>query len=379
MPRRSKEFHELARTDRPSFEEGEKVIRVADLFGGCGGLTLGVAQAATARGVALDIALAVDTDSDALNVYSSNFPKAAVTLGGVDVLFNGMIGSASNRGEVELAGRVGPVDAVIGGPPCQGHSDLNNHTRRDDPRNNLYLRMVRAAEVLRPEVVMIENVPSVRHSVNEVVKTSMSELSRMGYLVAERVVLLSNLGVPQMRKRHVVLACHSGAINPAHVLNSVADARVSVRTVKWAIGDLAKMDVESVFDGHPKASERNLARMRKMLRYNWFDLPNGDRPPCHQNEEHSYKSMYGRLDWSKPAQTITSGFSSIGQGRYMHPDQPRWLTAHEAARLQGFPDYFDFSSVTKRTSLSTMIGNAVPPALASAIFGMVIPALSLST
>ena len=81
----------------------------------------------------------------------------------------------------------------------------------------------------------------------------------------------------------------------------------------------------------------------------------------------SYKSMYGRLRWEEPAQTITSGFGSIGQGRYMHPDRTRALTAHEAARVQGFPDYFDFSACPTRSALATMIGNAVPPQLGAAV------------
>ncbi len=84
---------------------------------------------------------------------------------------------------------------------------------------------------------------------------------------------------------------------------------------------------------------------------------------CHRDPNHKYKSMYGRLDWDKPAQTITTGFGSPGQGRYLHPSQLRTLTPHEAARLQFFPDWYDFRSVTKRKRLQEMVGNAVPPKL----------------
>ena len=73
--------------------------------------------------------------------------------------------------------------------------------------------------------------------------------------------------------------------------------------------------------------------------------------------------MYGRLRWDRPAQTVTSGFGSMGQGRYVHPLRPRTLTPHEAARLQFLPDYVDFSRVAKRTALATMIGNVAPPRL----------------
>ena len=113
--------------------------------------------------------------------------------------------------------------------------------------------------------------------------------------------------------------------------------------------------------------------MRYLLRTGKTDLPNDRRPPCHQDDGHSYVSMYGRLSWGLPAQTITSGFGSIGQGRYMHPDLPRALTAHEAARLQGFPDYFRFGKATLRGDLATIIGNAVPPNLAREVAAALLP------
>jgi DNA (cytosine-5)-methyltransferase 1 len=88
--------------------------------------------------------------------------------------------------------------------------------------------------------------------------------------------------------------------------------------------------------------------------------------------------MYGRLRWDEPAQTITSGFGSIGQGRFMHPDLPRALTGHEAARIQGFPDYFDFSGCSTRGALATMIGNAVPPQLGKALLQQVLLSRAVS-
>ena len=98
-----------------------------------------------------------------------------------------------------------------------------------------------------------------------------------------------------------------------------------------------------------------------------YDLPNRLRPKCHRSGT-TYKAAYGRLKWDEPANTITSGFGSPGQGRYVHPSNIRTLTPHEAARLQFFPDYFDFGDETK-TSLARMIGNAVPSKL-SYIFCM---------
>jgi DNA (cytosine-5)-methyltransferase 1 len=124
---------------------------------------------------------------------------------------------------------------------------------------------------------------------------------------------------------------------------------------------------ENLSSAIPQASQENLRRMAWLIERGEYNLPNELRPKCHR-DEHSYKSMYGRLSWMHPAQTITSGFTSMGQGRYMHPDQARALTCHEAARIQGFPDYFDFGAAPTRSSLTRMIGNAVPPALACEVF-----------
>jgi DNA (cytosine-5)-methyltransferase 1 len=134
------------------------------------------------------------------------------------------------------------------------------------------------------------------------------------------------------------------------------------RTLRWAIEDLMGAPAVGI-DAPPRASAENLRRMQYLLATGKYDLPNSERPRCHQGT-HSYKSMYGRLRWDLPAQTITSGFGSIGQGRYMHPELARALTPGEAARIQGFPDYFSFHGVRRRADLATMIGNAVPPVLA---------------
>jgi DNA (cytosine-5)-methyltransferase 1 len=107
-------------------------------------------------------------------------------------------------------------------------------------------------------------------------------------------------------------------------------------------------------------TEDNLRRVKFLFDRNMYDLPNRQRPDCHRNG-HSYKSMYGRLHWNKPAQTITTGFGSMGQGRFVHPRKPRMITPHEAGRVQGLPDFLDFSVATKRATLQALIGNAVPP------------------
>jgi len=377
--RTTDESHPLQVTIRPAFEDGQRRVRVVDLFSGCGGLTLGVAQAAQVSDASLDVRLAIDIDDAAIKVYRHNFPKARAVAGSVESYFDGALGQGCTNTEASTKKRCGAVDILIGGPPCQGHSDLNNHTRRNDPKNALYVRMARAAQVLKPSIVLIENVPAVRHDKGDALGLTTAHLAQNGYSVYHGVIELQQLGVAQTRRRHILLASRVVTVDPAHVLGELgkADNRRSTN-LEWAIGDLASVPSTSEFDTPPRASETNQKRMSYLLEHDLYDLPNSQRPPCHQ-DEHSYKSMYGRLRWDAPAQTITSGFGSIGQGRYMHPDVPRALTPHEAARIQGMPDYFQFTEISRRSSLATIIGNLVPPQLSKEIFTAILPSLALPT
>ncbi|SDS16430.1 DNA (cytosine-5)-methyltransferase 1 [Agrococcus carbonis] len=311
----------------------------------------------------------MDFEPVATRVYRDNYPFAErIATDSVESFFDGELGAKPTFTEHKTMADIGAVTVLTGGPPCQGHSNLNNHTRRVDPKNGLYLRMVRAAEILSPELILIENVPAVlrdRHDGEGVVVRAERHLQDIGYQVGQAVVALDTIGVAQTRRRHVLLATRDGDIAPRLVLEALAKS-ADRRDLRWAIHDLMGADDGSLRDRAPRAKADNQARMRWMLENDAYDLPNHLRPKCHQ-DDHSYKSMYGRLRWEDPAQTITSGFGSIGQGRFMHPELPRALTAHEAARIQGFPDYFDFSGCSTGSALATMIGNAVPPPLGAAI------------
>jgi DNA (cytosine-5)-methyltransferase 1 len=367
--------HPLLNRTRPCFEDGQQHLRLVDLFAGCGGLTLGVAQAASAAGLGIEVPLALDSEQVASDVYKENFPKATVKTGTVESYFDGQLGSAPTDKERETITLCSEVHVLVGGPPCQGHSDLNNHTRREDPKNRLYARMARAAEVLDAPVVIIENVPAVQHDKGDVVGITTEHLEKIGYRVASRTVALHGLGVAQSRRRHVLIASRVESFAPATLLEELAEREPQkTATLRWAIGDLEDVKNPTGYDVPARASKENLARMLHLLETGQYNLENDLRPVCHQND-HSYKSMYGRLWWDKPAQTITSGFGSIGQGRYMHPSRARSLTGHEAARIQGFPDYFTFNKCPRRGDLAVMIGNAVPPALTKEIVQWAIPAL----
>jgi DNA (cytosine-5)-methyltransferase 1 len=237
--------------------------------------------------------------------------------------------------------------------------------------------MARAAEVLRPEVVLIENVPTVQHDVERVVELTKAALVRAQYVVAEAVLDLSALGAPQRRHRHVILALRDRRRTPQAVLESLENRCEDhpMRTVEWAIGDLRRAKRNGLFTRPSASNPDNTKRIRYMFENRVYDLPNERRPVCHQSD-HSYVSMYGRLRWGEPAQTVTTGFGSMGQGRYVHPSQRRTITPHEAARLQMLPDWMEFKSVKTKVSLAELIGNAVPPVLGMAIGEKVLPALA---
>jgi DNA (cytosine-5)-methyltransferase 1 len=332
-------------------------------------MSIGLEEAARRTGHVLEIPLAVDSDAHVIGVYRINLPYAVAREADVSVLFDGEIGQGPTPEERKLKKAVGDVDVLLGGPPCQGYSDLNNHTRRSDPKNALYLRMARAAEVLSPKVVVVENVVPVQLDENDVVGTTRETLTLAGYQVASRVVDLRRTGVPQRRRRFLLLASKVAALEPSATLDLLAERLPDHpdRTVRWAIDDLVGRAPDDVYDTPSRSSNENAQRIDYLFERRLFDLPNSQRPECHRDRDHTYVSMYGRLRWDAPAQTITTGFGSMGQGRYVHPSRRRTITPHEAARLQTFPDWFDFGKRPPRGALSKMIGNAVPPLMMVAL------------
>ncbi len=362
--------HEFIRSAvRPPYGDGRGEVTLVDLFSGCGGMALGVAQAAYQKGDALRVSLAVDEDADAVKVFAQNFEHtflgAGCTLGDVCDRFDGAFEDELTPTERSVRASAGVrVDFLVGGPPCQGNSNLNNHTRRNDPRNALYARMARAARVLEPRFVVVENVPDVLSDRGRVVDVTREALERDGYQVADAVLDLWTLGVPQRRRRHVLFASREDAIVPDDVLRALQEhPGRDGRDVRWAIADLMDMEAEDGFDRPSVSTQTNLERMRWLFDNDAYELPNRLRPPCHQGKSHTYKSVYGRLRWDRPAQTVTTGFGSMGQGRYVHPAECRTITPHEAARLQCFPDFFTFGATSKRGAWARLIGNAVPPLL----------------
>lgn len=335
-------------------------IKVVDLFCGMGGLTIGALQAAADLNVDCEISFACDMDDAASEFYNRNFAKNLKEYchGDISKIIGDDFSRIETTFEQGVIDRLKGTDFLFAGPPCQGHSNLNNHSRREDPRNILYLRTIKFIGLCLPKYFIIENVPSVVHSKESVVEKSREVLLEHGYQVVEAVIDFKMLGVPQGRKRHVIFGSLSDDLDS--VVSSIyTNERFVLSDV---LHDLVGLRSENIFDSPSSMTAVNKARADFLYSTDSYDLPNELRPLCHQSK-HSYKSMYGRLKWDDVAQTITGGFGSMGQGRFLHPLEARVITPHEAARIQGLPDWLDYSGVTKRTSLQKMIGNAVPPAL----------------
>lgn len=336
-------------------------LRVVDLFAGCGGLSVGIQAASQALDGTFDSVFASDIDEGALQVYTANLSPQHTCSKPIEEIFVNELTAALSLREKRLKEQCGHVDFLIGGPPCQGHSDLNNHTRRNDPRNDLYAVMGRAATVLRPQYIIIENVLGVRHSSTEVVQTTLQHLKGLSYHTASIMLNSAHYGVAQNRKRHFTLAMH----NNSELLHCTLMALVrKARPVMWAINDIideAESSLE-VFTSAATHSATNKQRIEYLFDNNLYELPDSERPDCHRLKPHAYKSVYGRMRPDAPAPTITSGFGSTGQGRFVHPLRRRTITPHEAARIQFFPDWFSFDGLGRR-QLQTYIGNAVPPKL----------------
>jgi DNA (cytosine-5)-methyltransferase 1 len=345
----------------PALKANAAEVRVVDLFSGCGLMSLGVWEAARALGRRMNPVLAVDFEPHGARVYKANYPTTAVLLQNVRELLPSRLGSKASYLERQFAEHLGAIEVLIGGPPCQGHSDLNNYTRRLDPKNRLYNRMARLAELVKPTHIIIENVPAVTHDKGRVVQRTSDRLVGLGYNVDETLIEVSRLGVPQRRRRHVLVA--SLTRTPRLDADLIPYLRRE-RSVKWAISDLRKSGANGEFDRPSVPTTTMKERIDYLFNHGLYNLPDSQRPKCHKDKNHTYTSVYGRMQWGKPAQTITSGFTCMGQGRFVHSKQRRTLTPHEAARLQFVPDFFRFPDDMPRMRLAQIIGNAVPSKLA---------------
>ena len=346
-------------------------VRTVELFCGPGGLALGFGEACRELGTRLESEAACDHDAGAVAVFASNHHTKVRAAKSASDLVDHQIRGVGEKARYVYPPEfidpsweplIGCVDAVLAGPPCQGHSNLNNHTRRADRRNELYFTVPAVAVAAGADIVVIENVPAVVHDRSQVVRTTEALLKDNGYHVETGVLSAVKMGWPQTRQRFFMVGRRSAPPLPIAEVQAALSGGPE-RSVLWAIEDLLSMPFDQRLHLDTELSLENQRRIQYLFDNNLYDLPNSERPECHQDGT-SYNSVYGRLHPDRPAPTITTGFLTPGRGRYIHPLKQRTLTPREAARLQGFPDTYDFfpdpRNPTTKLKLTKWIGDAVP-------------------
>ena len=363
-------------------------LSIVDAFCGSGGLGLGVAMAAEATQLKPAFEAAIDTDREATVVHQHNLGTkrtlARSITGLVDYHLQGVGHDARFGYSPEIVfdqlAQIRSLDLFIAGPPCQGHSNLNNHTRRQDPRNELYVTTVALGVALGAKAILIENVPTVQNSYSDVVATACGLLRSAGYGVSVGTLKADDFGAPQRRSRFFILAIRNVDLAEDFLTQASSAFQASAQPISWAIADLMDRGAKGVWDSPPELTSANQERVDYLFDNDLFDLPDAQRPDCHKNGT-TYTSVYGRMHWNRPSQTITTGIGTPGQGRYIHPLKRRLITPHEAARIQGFPEWFNFAPdglPLKRKNIAKWIGDAVHPLLGYVATLLAMEAMALS-
>ena len=347
-----------------------------DLFCGGGGLSLGVEAALKSLGCRPKQLVAVDFDPNALALVKNHFSPIVGRVARAEELVSYSVDHSQTLSDFITQPRIldpriaqfkGKVDLLVGGPPCQGHSNLNNRTRRFDPRNLLYYVMPAFAVALSVPIVVIENVKSIANAAEKVVEVTKSLLRTHGYDVQEVVLNAADFGVAQYRERHFLIAQKIGRVDVGSEIKGLQGSSVTFDQMVGSL-DALPFDV-GLLEAPGRMSKENQSRINYLHDEDLYDLPNAERPNCHK-DGHSYPSVYGRIRADQPVGTITTGFASPGRGRYIHPTERRVISIREAARLQSFPDRYWNSAGhvgLAKAHLQKVVGDAVPPLLAEAI------------
>lgn len=330
-------------------------VYAVDLFCGAGGLTYGLLQAG------VKVCLGVDTDSACKYPYTKN-SGAKFLLAAVESL---------NAEDVEQAYPENGMRLLAGCAPCQTFSTYNQKATSSDERWWLLLQFARLVRAVLPDLVMTENVPRL-YSTN-VFHDFMCILHETQYYVHAEIVGCERYGVPQRRKRLIVLASRLGPIR----LLSPGEVGAKPVTVRDAIGHLPPLsagaiDREDALHRASALSELNRKRIEASKPGGtWRDWDYALVAKRHRKESGKRSpSICGRMHWDEPAPTLTTQFYKYGAGRYGHPEQDRALSLREGAILQTFPQHYEFVAPGRPIHITTvgkLIGNAVPPKLGQVI------------
>ena len=319
--------------------------RAIDLFSGCGGLTLGLKQAG------FRVIGAVECDTLAVTTYKANHPRVRVWTKDIRT-----VSVAEIKRKLRL--KRGQLDLLAGCPPCQGFSTITtrngNKKRSTDPRNDLVFEFMRFVRGLRPKAIMLENVPGLAK--NWRLRKILAELRRLGYECTTGVLNAADYGVPQRRRRFILMAGRRMKIEFAREARSrqlVRDAikHLSKRTRTHALHNYKERRSQKVINRikqiPPNGGSRSALEKKAQLK-------------CHKKSD-GFRDVYGRMAWDDVAPTITTGCFNPSKGRFLHPTQHRAITLREAALLQSFPKTYFFSLERGRIAVAEMIGNALPP------------------
>lgn len=338
------------------------LVQVIDFFAGCGGVSWGFANTRQSH-LAFEVLAGIDIDEQALGTYSLNNPGRAINL---DV--------RKIADDPELLRSVVPEFdptrrpfVFVGCPPCQGFSAHRKKDERDDERNDLVLAFARVVSYFKPDVFAMENVPEMLQGRFEhYYRLACEHLATAGYSVAEDVLDLSLFGVPQRRRRAVVV----GSLKAPPALPAPILQPHQVRTVRDAIGHLDPIRAGETDPLDPwHRSPNHVARILRKIEQippdggDRRDLGADEQLACHNKLDSGktpgFTDVYGRLYWDRPAVTITAKSSTPSCGRFLHPEQHRNISVREAAILQGFPQNYIFAG--SFSNQYRQVGEAVPP------------------
>lgn len=294
---------------------------------------------------------AVEVNSLAVNTYRANHKRVYVWESDIRTLSGAEVQRRLNL-------KPGQLDLLAGCPPCQGFSSmrtLNGKYVVDDPRNDLLLHFMRFVRCLRPKAIMMENVPALAN--DHRLHKALIDLGRMGYNCSTAILNAAKYGVPQRRRRFILLA---GSRNNNIPFAPEARCEPVVRTAFEKLGKRAKQDPLHNYKEQRSEKVKKIIRLIPRNGGSRFALGRRAQLECHRNSD-GFKDVYGRMSWNAVSPTITTGCFNPSKGRFLHPTKNRAITLREAALLQSFPSSYFFSLERGRIQAAEMIGNALPP------------------
>ncbi|BCQ37467.1 cytosine-specific methyltransferase [Erwinia rhapontici] len=336
------------------------MLNSIDLFCGGGGLSEGLKQAG------FNVLSAVEFDSVAAETFRANNPTTH--------LVERDIRHVAGNEILNITGlKKGALDLLAGCPPCQGFSSLTRKYDPNDKRNSLIAEVSRLIKELEPKALMIENVPGIISKGSNFLNLFLDEIKQLGYIANYAVLQVADYGVPQDRKRFVLLAGRGFEIKipePTHSRNGENGKSLwkSVKHVFKGLDEPSTLKKSLNFGGPQKLnwhivrelSQINLERMKHLKPGgSRFDIPDYLRPDCHKGKNEGFSNVYARMHADEVSPTITGGCTVMSKGRFGHPFEMRTISVREAARIQTFPDSFQI--VTSYIDHACqIIGNALP-------------------